>query len=153
MYRNRPALAALGDWLFPDAHLSLKTSAQVRDGANSPVTRHVEQFMALASETATLAQRIQKPLALKQIMYPWDGADEASPESQRYFIAEVLDCLGSPEAGLNLPVAYVVHSAYDAPWKRGGPFHPWDPYTGLLDSNGTPRPAVGEIVRRKWYPT
>jgi class 3 adenylate cyclase/exo-beta-1,3-glucanase (GH17 family) len=150
-YRENQNLAALGDWLFPDIHLSLQ--AKLNAGLYPEVEHRVEQSLALAREVATFGQRYRRPLALKLLVFPWKGAQGVSLELQRSFFAQALDRLSSPEVGLNVPTAYVAHSAFDAPWKQRVPFHPWDPYTGLLEADGTARPAVCEIVQRRWYAT
>jgi hypothetical protein len=41
---------------------------------------------------------------------------------------------------------FILHGAFDSPWKNWGTFREWDPYTGLFERSGQPRPAVGRWI-------
>lgn len=146
MYRHDENVRALGDWLFPDCHVSLRP----RPGAAPAVDveRNVESCLSLAREIVGLAGKGSRPIMLKMVTFPWAGAAGASLDRQAEFFALFLEALRDPESGLPVRVAIAASSAFDIPWKQGHPFYSWDPYTGLLGDDGTPRPAVREIVSR-----
>ena len=102
----------------------------------------------MAREIVKLAKQHDRPLMLKMVTFPWDGAEGASVEKQAEFFSVFLEALRDPEVGLPGRMAMMVNGAFDLPWKKGYPFYPWDRYTGLLESDGTPRPAVREILQR-----
>lgn len=139
-------LGRLGDWLFPDVHVSLLESPVAPPSADP--FRDVARYIQLVCELPDLADGMHRPLMLKCVVYPWHGAAGASLETQRIFFSGVVEGLRSPDLGLPFQnVSIVVHSAFDSPWKTGFPFYPWDPFTGLLEGDGTPRPAAGEITK------
>lgn len=140
-------LARTGDWLFPDAHLTL--------GDSLNIARNVELFMQSTSTMAKFAQALDCPLIFKSVAYPHKGFAGASDELQRDFFRLLLANLNDPQRGHGARTSIVVQEAFDAPWKVGPPFLPWDPFTGLLEhepATGRTRakPAVAEILQR--YP-
>lgn len=145
-YKFNERLAKLGDWLFPDAHLEISDSPGTRSNVN--INRDVATFMQSANDLAKVAQALHQPLMFKTVAYPWHGAFNASEDAQAEFYSTLIDTLRSPQSGLPLRVSIAAHSAFDSPWKVGGEFQEWDPYTGLLDLDGTPRLACKEITAR-----
>lgn len=144
-YRD-PRLRRLGDWLFPDVHVSLLDSPVAIPSANPH--RDVERYIELVRKLPGLADGTHRPLMLKCVVYPWSGAAGASLESQRIFFGGVVEGLRGPDIGLPFKInAIVVHSAFDSPWKTGYPFYSWNRFEGLLDRDGTPRPAAREIIK------
>jgi hypothetical protein len=72
----------------------------------------------------------------------------ASLEEQAAFFVQILENRRDVLADMPNVVCVSVHSAFDMSWKTGWPYFEWDPYTGLLDSNGAPRPAAKMAVER-----
>jgi exo-beta-1,3-glucanase (GH17 family) len=144
-YMN-PALSRLGDWLFPDIHISLlnASSQSLRQASGrglGPIVDLTRRISAVAAET-------ERPLMLKMVTFPWNGFEGASLENQRDNFDRFLEALRSPEQGIAARPAVVIHSAFDLSWKNGYPFYDWDPYTGVLDTDGSSRPATQVIVAR-----
>ncbi len=144
-YQN-PALLRLGDWLFPDAHSSLLDAESRSLQAGSQ--RATGSIVVLAKEISTASAEADRPLMLKMVAFPWNGLDGASLESQRACFDDFLQALRSPQQGIAVRPAVVIHSAFDLPWKQGYPFYEWDPYTGVLNADGSPRPAARVIAAR-----
>lgn len=159
-----PQLSEIGDWLFPDAHLSLKDQP---DGpATANVDRDVREFMILTETISAMASRLSRPLILKNVAYPHTGIPGASPLVQAEFFRRLLEHLNDAQYGLSVKVAIVAQGAFDCPWKTKKPFLSWDPYTGLIqplqaETGRTTRfdplkaepllsPAGLELLR--WYP-
>jgi hypothetical protein len=142
-------LLRVGDWIFPDAHVSLRRSQALGD------TAFATDALAGAAQTMAMAQRLAErrpdartPILLKMVMYPVAGASGASEAEQKRFFHALLENRRDAVSRLPRDVRVAVHGAFDAPWKGGRwPFYPWDPHTGLLDSLGRARPAVREIVQ------
>jgi hypothetical protein len=158
-YEEDPQLASLGDWLFPDSHLTLKDQWR---NSNVDVERDVRLFMESTEHTVREARRLGKPLVFRNVGYPYRGIPGASRAAQAEFFRLLLEQLHDPHAGPGIKVALVAQTAYDAPWKTEVPFFDWDPYTSLLepseaDDAGTDdapqykrTPAAKEIQR--YYP-
>jgi exo-beta-1,3-glucanase (GH17 family) len=145
LYLEDKRLLAIGDWVFPDVHVSIRSESAsgfladaVRDGKNT---------VDMAKLIATQKETDGKPILLKMVTYPMSGISNASLDEQRKFFAEILERRRDVLVDMPGRVSISVHSAFDIPWKTTWPFYEWDPYTGLLDSTGTPRPAAREIVR------
>jgi exo-beta-1,3-glucanase (GH17 family) len=156
-------LATMGDWLFPDAHITLKNDPAVL-AANVDLERDIQQFMTATKEVSRLAQRAGQPLILKNVAYPHQGPVGGSRDNQAEFYRRVLEWLNDPQQGHTAKAAIVAQGAFDAPWKLEKPFHDWDKYTGLIlldqsnEGEPTNRPAsknllssAGQAILR-WYP-
>jgi hypothetical protein len=129
-YEADERLAALGDWLFPDAHVTVKdtpTGPPVVD-----VGRDVEVVMAATRAVLPHAQKTGRPILFRNVTYPHAGATGASRAEQARFFRTLLARLNDPHQGYPVRVGVVVHSVFDCPWKRGKPFEVWDPFSGLL---------------------
>jgi hypothetical protein len=142
--------AAIGDWLFPDAHLTLRDLPQSEPRAD--LDRDVSLFMKSTQAMAEHARTLDRPLVFKNVAYPHAGVANASPEMQKEFYARILDSLSDAQRGHVTRTSIVVQGAFDTPWKNGKPFEKWDPYTGLLelDAGGhhaKATPAVAELLR------
>lgn len=140
-------LARLGDWLFPDAHLTLAD--------NPDISRDVELLMQSTKTMAKLAQGLDCPLIFKNVAYPHRGLKNFSDELQRDYFRQLLIKLNDAQDGHIARTSIVAQEAFDAPWKAGGAFLPWDPFTGLMELDPVTghvraKPAVEEILR--WYP-
>ncbi|MFN0206997.1 MAG: toll/interleukin-1 receptor domain-containing protein [Planctomycetota bacterium] len=146
IYRGDDDLCTMGDWLFPDCHVSLRPHPGA--AAIADVERAIKGYSALAHEITTIAKQYRRPLMLKMVTFPWAGIVGASLERQAEFFAVFLEALRDPEFGLSGRVALMYNSAFDVPWKNGHPFYPWDVHTGLLELDGSPRPAVSQIISR-----
>lgn len=148
--RYDDAHAELGDWLFPDAHMTLVAN-QAEDAV--PSSRHevsvegqVVFFMRETSRLSDLARRHDLTLVFKNVAYPYDGIQGASREAQAAFYAALLAWMNDPHHGHSVRTSIVPQTAFDCPWKTamrsplvppgdirfGVEFLPWDPYTGLL---------------------
>lgn len=146
-YLANPSLIEVGDWLFPDVHLAFRQSMTSLD-YSANVSRDVEETFREAEELASATRASGKPILLNMVAYPAGGIPGASPATQADYFTHVLDVRRDPQGPLPQNVAIAVGTAFDEPWKTGYPFYPWDPYTGLFDSTGRPRPAVAQIVSR-----
>jgi hypothetical protein len=127
-----PRLLTMGDWLFPDIHVSLLERASVDLGK-------------AISATAAAAGR---PLMFKMVTFPWQGAEGASLETQAQFYEHFMETIRDPEQPFAVRPSLVYHSAFDESWKIGYPFYEWDPYAGILNQDGRPRPAARAIISR-----
>jgi len=142
--------AAIGDWLFPDTHLTLRDLPQSEPRVD--LERDVALFMQSTQAMAEHARTLDVPLLFKNVAYPHAGVAGASPEKQKEFYARIMDFLNDAQRGHVTRTSIVVQGAFDAGWKRGKPFEKWDPYTGLLELDATgshakAAPAVDELLR------
>ena len=136
-FEETPELCEVGDFLFADVHVA-------RSGGMS---RDVDVFAESARTMADLAVRFDKALMLGGVTSPWNGLNGASLESQRAFHKLAMTVTKS-DSGLGCEAALVFHSAFDLSWKaESRHFHSWDPFTGLLEPSGEPRPAAKEITK------
>jgi exo-beta-1,3-glucanase (GH17 family) len=142
-YEVNPGLAEVGDWLFPDVHLSLKKDMIGRVELN--VDQDVRLYVDSTRTIARLANELDRPLMLNSVAYPHQSIPGASEDAQTEFYSKVLVAFRDPQEGLPVSVSICPHSAFDAPWKAKGQYDPWSPHIGLLRSDGTARPAVMEI--------
>jgi len=146
IYRAQHSFCELGDWIFPDCHISMRVGRGAEPSAD--LRRNVDGYMTLAAEILSLANKFNRPVMLKMVMYPWFGVEGATLGRQAEFFHVLLEEIRDPEFGLPGRVGMMYSTTYDLPWKKGHPFYPWDPFTGLLNDDGSPRPAVTEIVNR-----
>jgi exo-beta-1,3-glucanase (GH17 family) len=144
LYKD-PALLRLGDWLFPDIHVSLlDASGRLQQNPSSNLDTPVD----LARKISVISAEVGRPLMLKMVTFPWQGVEGGSIENQSESFDHFLEILRSPEQAFAARPALAFHSAFDLPWKTQYPFYEWDPYTGVLNADGTPRPAARTIVAR-----
>ena len=146
LYLSDPRLLSLGDWIFPDAHVSVQNDGDMNFLADA--TRDGKKTFETAKRIAEHERRNTKPILLKMVTYPMNGITNASLEEQEAFFVFILDERRKVLPDMPSDVSISVHSAFDTPWKTTWPFYEWDPYTGLFDDKGTPRPAAIETVRR-----
>lgn len=144
-YLDSEELLRVGDWVFPDAHLSIKESTTTY---RADMARDTQQIIDWARRVAARREREGKPILLKMVSYPSAGIANASPAEQAAFFTTIFEIRRDVMSDIPGDVSISVHSAFDMPWKTGWPFYEWEPYTGLLDDDGTPRPAAREIVKR-----
>jgi len=146
LYLSDARLLAVGDWVFPDVHVSVKDAEGGQPVADA--VRDATQTISMAQQIGHRKERGNRPILLKMVMYPMGGVSQASLDEQTRFFVAILD--GRRDALPDMPceASVSVHSAFDIPWKRGYPYFEWDRYTGLLEADGTPRPAAVEIVKR-----
>jgi exo-beta-1,3-glucanase (GH17 family) len=144
-YLSHKELLSLGDWVFPDAHVSVKEEAGVYRADAARDTRQVIEWSKLI---AAQPEREGKPVLLKMVAYPMSGISNASLEEQASFFVSLFESRRDVMPYLPSDVSVSVHSAFDMPWKTKWPFYEWEPYAGLLNDDGTPRPAAQEIVKR-----
>ena len=145
-YLSDERLFKLGSWVFPDAHVSVKSENRISFWADA--LRDAAETISLANKIAGHKGRGHEPILLKMVTYPMDGISNASLDEQARFYVFILESLRDSQPEIHSDVSISVHSSFDAPWKRFFPFYDWDPYTGLFDDSGNPRPAVKEIVGR-----
>jgi len=144
-YLAHKELLSIGDWIFPDAHVSLKEGINVY---RADAERDTRQLIQWAKLIAARPEREGKPILLKMIAYPMNGISNASLQEQSSFFISIFEIRRDVMSELPVDVSVSMHSAFDIPWKTGWPFYEWERYTGLLDRDGTPRPAAKEIVKR-----
>jgi exo-beta-1,3-glucanase (GH17 family) len=140
-------LLDIGDWVFPDAHVPVK-SDQISSTFQADASRDA---VVIFGYTEKIRKNIgtEKPIMLKMITYPMEGISNASLKQQSLFFSTLLESRRDSYPDLPSDIAISVHTAFDTPWKKvGWPYYEWDPYTGLLDETGRPRPAVAEIIKR-----
>lgn len=150
VYLYDEELAELGDWLFPDAHLSLRSEG-VGPGFlefSSDPHRDVRRTIDYAQAMAEVARKHRKPVLLKMVAYPIAGVPGASREQQAQFFSVLLDHRRDIRADFPPDVFLAPHGAFDTTWKTVWPYFPWEPHTGLIERYGAPRPAV-RILRER----
>jgi exo-beta-1,3-glucanase (GH17 family) len=149
-YLHNTTLLTVGDWVFPDVHLSLRENNQklLISSFNANVKRDIEETFRYASQIVTMARKHHKPVLLKMVTYPMAGINDASLMGQSTYFSQLLDSRRDTTSNLPLDIAISVHSAFDSEWKTSWPFYPWDRYTGLLDHNGNVRPAAKVVIER-----
>lgn len=132
-------LNLMGDFLFPDVHHDLKGAVPEDD---------LQVTMSRVTKMEELARRFDRPLMLKMVLYPTRPTADArdDPDRQTEYLTAIIAALRDPLRDEFRQPAYALHGAFDAPWKQGGHFLSWDPYTGLFDRSGEPRPAVAQWV-------
>ena len=156
-YLNDQRFLMIGDWLFPDTLLPLMDKHLYVHSID--VKRDVTTTIELANKLDQVNQD-RKPILLKMVGYPalMDDPDVFSSDNSssnipdgaqtRFFIA-----LGNAQkdVGMSLStnISISMYSAFDIRWKRGAPFYDWESQTGLFEDDGSPRPAVGEIIKRR----
>ncbi|MCK4762735.1 MAG: DUF4062 domain-containing protein [Candidatus Aminicenantes bacterium] len=145
-YLSDKRLIKLVSWVFPDAHVSIKSENRISFLADAK--RDAIETIKMANEIAAIDERRTKPILLKLVTYPMAGISNASLKEQANFYIFILDSLRDSQPEIHIDVSISVHSTFDDPWKTFYPFYDWDPYTGLLDNTGNPRPAAKEVVRR-----
>ncbi len=136
-------LLKTGDWLFPDAHISVKDDNIFGADARRDAIKTFDLTRLIIDTMDN-----KNPIMLKMITYPMDGVPNASLNEQAQFFTILLESRRDTNPDLPSDVAVSVHTAFDTSWKIEWPFYNWDPYTGLLDETGQPRPAVFEITKR-----
>jgi len=149
LYLTDGRLVEIGDWIFPDVHVSV----QQADAPGNAVyianaTRDGLETISMSKKIVAMKQRNGRPILLKMVAYPMNGVTNASLQEQVDFFIAILDSRRNVIPDMPADVSISVHSAFDSPWKTTWPFHDWDPYTGLFESSGAPRFAVQEIIKR-----
>lgn len=157
-----PQLSAIGDWLFPDAHLTIREGD---DDYRVDVDRDLERFMKATQTVIPFAQQTGRPVLFHNVAYPYDGVTGASRMRQAEFYRRLLERVNDPQRGHTIKVAIVPQTAFDTQWKLGKPFYPWDPYCGLIEPDPTaasrrfdlpsdwdgPMSPAGRAIRH-WFP-
>jgi hypothetical protein len=150
-YLHDSQLLAIGDWVFPDVHLSLRDETQTKPVPifRADAKQDVAKTFDYARQIVELARQHRKPVLLKMVSYPMSGTTGASLNEQADYFSLLLDSRRDVEASMPLDIGISVHSAFDIRWKNTvWPYYQWDPYTGLLNDNGSPRPAAGIVIER-----
>lgn len=139
-YSRDKRLLTVGDWVFPDAHVRIQG-----DNLDLPADalRDVDLTIEMAKDIAEQEERGNIPILLNLVTYAVGGVSNATQLEQAAFFAAIFEA----RIDDSLP-AIAVHSSFDTPWKTGRFFYDWDPFTGLFEFDGTPRPAVKEIMDR-----
>jgi exo-beta-1,3-glucanase (GH17 family) len=135
-------LINLGDWIFPDVHSSIPIDDPVRDGKEL-----INLSQKLSKKLSGQIVSRSKLILLKFVTYPDSGILNTSFDEQKRYFTYILKNHRTvmPEIPSNVYISF--HSAFDMPWKNNPSFNLWDPYTGLLNADGEPRPAVAEIIK------
>lgn len=128
-------LNRMGDFFFPDIHHNFDYESVQND---------IEITTQTVQRVAQIAEQFRRPVMLKSFCYPTRTSFESPPdyEKQQTYLTSVLSNLRDEQTGLAKPVAYTLGTAFDAPWKTGGTFRDWDPFTGLFNSARQPHPTV-----------
>ncbi|HEX5104004.1 MAG TPA: toll/interleukin-1 receptor domain-containing protein [Pirellulaceae bacterium] len=132
-------LNLMGDFLFPDLHHNYRYD---------DVQQDVEITTAEILRVSQIARQYSRPLMLKTLSFPARRSAQSPPDYDRQleYFASVVGAARDPLSGPQIPVAFVAFSAFDSPWKRGGNFQSWDPFTGWFDSSGQERPVVQQWI-------
>jgi hypothetical protein len=125
-------LAGLGDWIFPEVHLTVKDDDDLLV-ARVDLDRDIEIAMSSIVRFVSLSSRHRKTLVLKNLGYPYAGVEGASRTIQAEFFRRLLERLSGLERAHGVRLSAVFQGAFDNLWKNGTPFLAWDPYTGLID--------------------
>lgn len=143
-------LAEVGDWIFPDAHLSLRTGDDGPEfmSFSADPYRDVQRLVLHAQAVAGVGRQQRKPVLLKMVTYPAGGVGGATPEQQAKFFSLLLENRRDIQAGFPADVSIAPHGAFDARWKTRWPFYPWESNTGIIEDDGTFRPAVRVLRER-----
>ncbi len=133
-------LNTMGDFLCPDVHHAY--SLHDLDG-------DIRTTVGELKRIAAIAERFDQPVMVKSLTYPVRNTLQEEPDYHRQadYFEGVVNAIRDPLSGTRIPVALVAHGAFDSPWKQGGSFLPWDPYTGLFHADGKPRAVVGRWMR------
>lgn len=148
-YKGGTGLLGIGDWLFPDAHRSLRSvGAQAGIAYKADPEDDAKQLLDAASALCGSGDLQGRAVMLKMVMYPHAGAEGASPQTQASFFSSLLE--SRKDSGSDFPanLSISAYGAFDPTWKRSSRFYEWDCCTGVFEEDGRPRPAVREIVSR-----
>jgi exo-beta-1,3-glucanase (GH17 family) len=142
-------LIDLGDWIFPDVHASIQeqNSEDKQIVFRADAVRDGENLINLSEELTKKVGDRHKAILLKFVTYPYHGVPDASVDEQAMYFSYLLEKRREVMPELAPSVYLSFHSAFDIPWKTDFPFFPWDPYTGLLNEDGTPRLAAIVITK------
>jgi exo-beta-1,3-glucanase (GH17 family) len=143
-YIDNPFLYSIGDWVFPDAHINLKTDMSV-----SYVDESIKNTLEMAAVISKQDERGEKPILLKMVTFPHNGFTGATYTSQAEFYKLLLDRKRDTITDMSSNICVSAHSAFDSSWKTDYPFYEWDIYTGLISNAGIPNLAVTEITKRQ----
>jgi hypothetical protein len=134
-------VAAIGDWLFPDAHVSLADEPDLAVYSSDPA-RDSERLFTLVAQMAPHTRNGARPLVFHRVGYPWDGEIVwgGSREKQAEFFRRVLQRVnGFNNFEQGLPKATIVAmGAFDTPWKEGPGFEKWERKSGLIEHQAGP---------------
>jgi exo-beta-1,3-glucanase (GH17 family) len=149
-YLDDDRFLTIGDWLFPDCLLPIRDEETENHIADAK--RDARETIELANQLAAIVGRgSRKPILLKMVGYPRQTdceADTSSDEQAKFFI-KLGDAQRDVGTKLSSDVSISAYSAFDNTWKRRRPFYQWESCTGLLDRDGTPRPAALELINRR----
>jgi exo-beta-1,3-glucanase (GH17 family) len=115
-YLAHKELLSIGDWIFPDAHVSLKEGINVY---RADAERDTRQLIQWAKLIAARPEREGKPILLKMIAYPMNGISNASLQEQSSFFISIFEIRRDVMSELPVDVSVSMHSAFDIPWKTG----------------------------------
>jgi exo-beta-1,3-glucanase (GH17 family) len=138
-------LSVVGDWLFPDVHMSLMDRPEPLKESDIPLL--INELMQSVRKVELLGRKLHRPVMLKMLSFPCGGTRGTSNELQRVYFREAIQTFQDPHHGLRIGASWMVHGAFDEGWKVRGRYCAWDRFTGLFEATGCPRPAVAEEVR------
>ena len=144
-FRNESEFIKISDWVFTDAHLSLRDTSGLnsyRVNAMSDAAKTIE----FGNEIARHEANNGKPVLL-MITYPMNGITKVSLDEQEKYYRSIFELFKDSDNPLHSNVKITVHNTFDQPWKGEGIFYSWSRYIGLFEEDCTPRPAVRVITR------
>ena len=118
-------VAAVGDWIFPNAHpvlYNVKTPSKAVDW--------IKNYCKIVTRSA-LGQ--EKPVLFKEIGYPTAGDNVCNEDNQKEFF-QLME---------NSEVNFAYFEAFDQPWKD---YLPFEPHWGVFDSQRLPKRFIAEKV-------
>jgi hypothetical protein len=133
-------LMSVGDWLFPDVHISIQNVENA--------SKNAQDVIQWAKELTEGTKDLHKPILLKMVAYPIKGFMNSSIEEQRLFYSLLLESQAGVMPKMPLNVTFSAHSAFDLPWAYGWPLYECCPFSGLINNDGTRRPAAKIIMER-----
>lgn len=151
-YLSDKRLLIVGDWLFPDCLLPIRDTATNTYTSNA--SRDVKKTIELANQLAANAEfGERKPILLKMVGYPYprdkDCALITGSDEQSKFFGMLTNAQQDVGTNLSSEISISAYSAFDLVWKTQQGFYNWEKCTGLLNDDGTSRPAVQEIMKKR----
>ncbi len=146
-YKKYKQLLKISDWLFPYSTYIPSSSFSSTADCNNFLKESIKQTRSGVADMCSLNKR-KKAILLKMLLYPVDGINCASCALQADFFREILPDYGfSHDIFPNVSAS--IDTAFDPIWKlNSNQSTPWDPHTGVFESDGTPRNCI-EIIKAK----
>lgn len=124
------------DWIFPDVSFEILDSVNVNRDVRTLV-EHVYDLNSISDN---------KPILLKMALYPYSGIKNASIQNQTQFYHDIIMLKKNSLSKMPRNSSISFYGLYDPYWKDDF-LYPWEPYTGMVNSNGEPSQSLKEIMK------